>query len=96
MSELVPGKGKHRKERIGRVVSAKGQKTAIVVVERRIRHPLYKKYVTVRKRFAAHDEVGCAVGDRVQIREGRPISKTKRWHVLQRLGQDGTPLPRDG
>jgi small subunit ribosomal protein S17 len=73
------------KERSGVVVSAKAMKTVIVSVERRVQHAKYKKYVTVRKRFAAHDEVGCQVGDQVVIRETRPISKTKRWRVASKL-----------
>lgn len=74
------------KERRGTVVSAKMQSTVIVSVERRIRHPRYNKYVTVRERFAAHDNLGCVEGDIVLIKETRPMSKTKRWRVSRKLG----------
>lgn len=77
--------GRHTKERRGLVVSAKTDKTVIVSVERRIRHRRYKKYVTVRKRYAAHDTIGVQEGDLVLIRETRPLSKTKRWRVSRKL-----------
>ena len=80
-AERVP----QRKRRRGRVVSAKMNKTLIVAVDRRVKHKIYKKYVTVTKRHAVHDEIGCAVGDKVQIEETRPISKTKRWRVTRKL-----------
>ncbi len=67
----------------GTVVSDKGDKTVIVRVERMIKHPLYKKYIKRSKRYAAHDpDNRFKVGDVVQIRECRPLSKTKRWEVL--------------
>jgi small subunit ribosomal protein S17 len=74
------------KERRGKIVSAKMQSTVIVAVERRIRHRRYKKFVTVRERYAAHDTLGCVEGDIVLIRETRPMSKTKRWRVARKLG----------
>jgi len=74
------------KERRGKIVSAKSEKTVIVMVERRIRHRQYKKYVTVRERYAAQDNLGCVEGDIVLIKETRPISKTKRWRVSRKLG----------
>lgn len=77
--------GRHTKERRGVVVSAKMNKTVIVSVERRIRHRRYKKYVTVRKRYAAHDLIGVQEGDSVLIRETSPLSKTKRWRVARKL-----------
>jgi small subunit ribosomal protein S17 len=77
--------GRHTKERRGVVVSTKMNHTVIVSVERRIRHKKYKKYVTVRKRYAAHDQLGVAEGDIVLIRETRPLSKTKRWRVSRKL-----------
>jgi small subunit ribosomal protein S17 len=80
----APERGKPR-ERRGVVVSAKTAKTVIVSVERRVQHARYKKLITVRKRYAAHDEVGCQVGDQVVIRESRPISKTKRWRVASKV-----------
>ncbi|MFA5193421.1 MAG: 30S ribosomal protein S17 [Verrucomicrobiia bacterium] len=67
----------------GKVVSDKGDKTVIVLVERRVMHPVYKKYVQKSKRYAAHDETNaCKVGDMVKIEESRPISKTKCWRVV--------------
>ena len=67
----------------GTVVSDKSDKTVIVRVERRFMHPLYKKYITRSKKYAAHDEDNrCKVGDQVRIRECRPISKRKCWEVL--------------
>lgn len=67
----------------GVVVSDKPEKTVIVRVERRLMHPLYKKFIKRSKKFAAHDpDNKCKVGDVVRIRECRPISKTKRWEVL--------------
>lgn len=78
-------KGRHTKERRGVVVSTKMNKTVIVSVERRIRHRKYLKYVTVRKRYAAHDTIGVSEGDIVLISETRPLSKTKRWRVSRKL-----------
>lgn len=67
-------------EKIGEVVSTKMAKTIIVVVTRKVPHPLYKRIVTKRKKFYAHDETGVAhVGDTVRIVESRPLSKLKRW-----------------
>jgi small subunit ribosomal protein S17 len=71
------------KSREGVVVKAKMQKTVVVEVTRRVRHAKYVKYVTQRKRFMAHDEAGCKVGDTVLIEETRPLSKNKRWRVKQ-------------
>ena len=67
----------------GVVVSDKNQKTVVVRVERRVLHPVYKKVVRLSKKFHAHDEAGThKVGDKVRIRECRPMSKLKRWEVL--------------
>jgi small subunit ribosomal protein S17 len=67
-------------EKIGEVVSTKMAKTIIVVVTRKVPHPLYKRIVTKRKKFYAHDEAGDArLGDIVRIVESRPLSKLKRW-----------------
>jgi small subunit ribosomal protein S17 len=67
----------------GVVVSDKPNKTVIVRVERRVQHPIYKKFIVRSERFAAHDEANsCKVGDIVRIRECRPISKTKTWEVI--------------
>ena len=67
----------------GAVVSDKGEKTVIVKVERKVRHPLYNKIIRRSKKYAAHDESNsCKEGDVVRIVETAPISKTKRWAVL--------------
>lgn len=74
----------NRKTRIGTVVSDKMQKTIVVVVERRVLHPIYKKIVQRKSRFMAHDEEQSArVGDRVMIEETRPLSKCKRWRLKE-------------
>ncbi|MGK7956902.1 MAG: 30S ribosomal protein S17 [Crocosphaera sp.] len=70
------------KERVGVVVSTKMDKTAVVAVENRSPHPKYRKIVVKTKKFKAHDpENQCQEGDRVRIRETRPLSKTKRWEI---------------
>jgi small subunit ribosomal protein S17 len=67
----------------GTVVSDKNDKTVIVSVERRVMHPVYKKFIRRSKRYAAHDEANVhKIGDTVFIRECRPISKSKRWEVV--------------
>ena len=74
----------------GPVVSDKGDKTVVVVVERRIMHPVYKKFIRRRKKFHAHDaENKWKVGDTVEIRECRPVSKLKRWEVVTGERADG-------
>ncbi len=71
-----------KRELIGTVVSDKMDKTAVVQVERLVKHPLYKKYIRRRNKFAAHDkDNSCNIGDKVMITESRPISKLKRWRV---------------
>ncbi len=72
-----------RKTREGIVVSNKMQKTVVVKIERRVQHPLYGKVVLRSNKFKAHDELGCDVGDRVEIMETRPISREKRWRVTR-------------
>jgi small subunit ribosomal protein S17 len=73
-----------RKERTGEVVSSKMQKTIVVSVKRRFPHPQFKKVVTSFKKFYAHDEKSEAkVGDVVRIEETRPLSKTKRWRLVE-------------
>lgn len=75
---------KRRKERTGEVISDKMEKTIVVRVERRFRHPKFKKVVTAYKKFYAHDEKREAkVGDRVLIEETRPLSKLKNWRLVQ-------------
>ncbi len=74
----------HRKERVGNVISDKMNKTIVVRVERRFRHPRFKKVVTAYSKFYAHDEKNEAkVGDRVRIQETRPLSKTKSWRLVE-------------
>jgi small subunit ribosomal protein S17 len=74
----------HRKERLGKVISAKMTKTIVVEVQRRFPHAEYKKVVTAYAKFYAHDEKSEAkVGDLVLIRETRPLSKLKRWRLTQ-------------
>ncbi|NUP99267.1 MAG: 30S ribosomal protein S17 [Armatimonadetes bacterium] len=70
----------------GVVVSAKMQKTVVVAVETRTRHPLYQRVIRTTKKYHAHDEQGAAEGQRVRIEERRPLSKLKRWEVLEILG----------
>jgi|SRR3954471_699523 len=83
---------KHRKERTGEVVSDKMDKTIIVRVERRFRHPKFKKVVTQYKKFYAHDEKEEAkVGDRVRIQETRPLSKTKSWRLVEVVEKGAEP-----
>lgn len=71
---------------VGTVVSNKMDKTVVILVERLVQHPLYKKYVRKRSRFAAHDEGNaCNIGDKVIISESRPLSRMKRWRVCEIL-----------
>ena len=78
----------HRKERTGVVIGDKADKTITVMVERRFSHPLYGKGVKRNKRYHVHDESNaCRVGDIVRIVETRPLSKTKRWRLLETLGR---------
>ena len=73
-----------RKVRVGQVVSDKMQKTVVVRIDRRVPHPVYGKMVTRSKKFKAHDEENtCKVGDTVRIMETRPLSKDKRWRVVE-------------
>jgi len=73
-----------RKERVGTVVSNKMQKSIVVVVKRRIKHPIYGKFVGRSKKFIAHDEENtCQIGDTVRISETRPLSKNKSWRLVE-------------
>jgi small subunit ribosomal protein S17 len=72
-----------RKLRVGKVVSNKMEKTVVVAVETRVRHPLYGKFMRRTARFKAHDEQSCGEGDTVEIMETRPLSKDKRWRVVK-------------
>jgi small subunit ribosomal protein S17 len=94
MAQEVVHKGT---EKVGQVVSAKMSKTIVVEVTRRVPHPLYKRIVTLRKKFYAHDEKQEArVGDVVRIVEHRPLSKLKRWRLdsIVRRGVD-TSVPAE-
>ena len=71
----------NRRRIVGKVTSNKMTKTVVVEIVRKFRHPLYKKVVYSSKRVKAHDEIGCQVGDEVQIVESAPISRDKRWVV---------------
>jgi len=83
MSEIKRG---FRKVREGTVVSDKMDKTVVVVVEDRVKHPLYGKVLRRTSKLKAHDEVNqCGVGDRVLLMETRPLSATKRWRVVEVL-----------
>jgi small subunit ribosomal protein S17 len=85
----------NRKERVGEVIAAKMAKTIIVRVERRFPHPKFKKVITGYKKFYAHDEKSEAkVGDRVRIEETRPLSKLKRWRLVEVVekGSGVTPV----
>ena len=73
-----------RKERTGLVTSHKMDKTITVAVERKVKHPIYGKFVKKTTKFHAHDEKNeCTIGDTVRIMETRPLSKTKRWRLIE-------------
>lgn len=73
-----------RKERIGIVTSDKMDKSIVVAVERRVKHPKYGKFVKKTTKFVAHDETNeCHIGDTVKIMETRPLSKTKNWRLVE-------------
>jgi small subunit ribosomal protein S17 len=73
-----------RKERVGKVVSNKMQKTITVAVDRKVKHPIYGKFVNRTTKFKAHDEQNTAgIGDTVRIMETRPLSKDKRWRLIE-------------
>ena len=86
-----------RKERLGEVISSKMTKTIVVRVERRFQHARFKKVVTSYKKFYAHDEKNEAKpGDRVRIEETRPLSKLKRWRLVQVVSKAETLVPLPG
>jgi len=73
-----------RKERVGRVTSNKMEKSITVMIERKIKHPMYGKFVQKSTKFIAHDEKNdCNIGDTVKIMETRPLSKNKRWRLVE-------------
>ncbi len=75
-----------RKIRQGKVISDKMDKSIVVVVERKVKHPIYGKYMKKTSRFMVHDEENqCGIGDTVRIMETRPLSKRKRWRLLEVL-----------
>ncbi len=90
MAESTEVRG-HRKERVGEVVSNKMQKTIVVKVERRFRHPQFKKVVTSFHKLYAHDETNAAkIGDLVRVQETRPLSRSKCWRLMEVLNADGS------
>jgi small subunit ribosomal protein S17 len=95
---LAEGRKPLKNEKVGTVVSTKMQKTIVVEVSRRVPHPLYKRIVSRRRKFYAHDEETAArLGDVVRIVESRPLSKLKRWALAEivRRGSDVTGQPVD-
>jgi small subunit ribosomal protein S17 len=73
-----------RKTRVGKVISDGMDKTAVVVIDRLVKHPTYKRYVRRRKKYAIHDQENqCRVGDTVRFMETRPLSKSKRWRLVE-------------
>ena len=81
----------------GNIVSDKMDKTVTVLVERRFMHPVYKKYVRKSDKYAAHDETNSyKAGDRVLIEECRPMSKNKRWKVVEGVGEAANRKPGEG
>ena len=73
-----------RKERVGQVVSNKMQKIITVVIERKVKHPIYGKFVRKTTKLTAHDENNdCGIGDTVKVMETRPMSKSKRWRLVE-------------
>jgi len=84
--QMATGQAVNRKSRVGTVVSDKGDKTIVVQIERAARHQLYRKVIRRTKRYHVHDEQNTAtVGDTVRIEECRPISKLKRWMLMEVL-----------
>lgn len=81
-----------RRRIIGVVTSNKMTKTVVVEISRTFRHPLYRKVVHTSKRVKAHDELGCQIGDQVQILESRPLSADKRWVVEVIVKRQETPV----
>jgi len=73
-----------RKERIGEVISSKMDKTVVIAVKTKMKHPMYGKFVNKTSKLYAHDENNtCGVGDTVRIMETRPLSKTKKWRLVE-------------
>jgi small subunit ribosomal protein S17 len=85
MAEITTTEDRNlRKVRVGVVTSNKMTKTIVVAVERKVKHPIYGKFVKKTTKFHAHDEKNeCSIGDTVRIMETRPLSKTKRWRLVE-------------
>ena len=82
MSEQI--KRTLRKTRVGKVISVKMDKTIVVAIEDNVKHPLYGKIIKRTKKLHAHDENNvCGIGDKVEVMETRPLSKTKRWRLVE-------------
>jgi small subunit ribosomal protein S17 len=91
MAETTENRGS-RKVRKGVVISRSGNKSIVVQTERRLRHPMYGKVIRQHKKYHAHDEQNAArVGDAVVITECRPLSKMKRWRVVEVASVEGAP-----
>jgi len=81
---MTTGARSHRKTRVGRVVSDKGNKTIVVAIGRLVKHPLYERIVRRTKKLYVHDEQNDAhLGDTVEVMETRPLSKTKHWRLVR-------------
>ena len=85
MSESTQPAAGNQRTLTGRVISNKLAKTVTVLIERKVKHPLYGKYITRSTKYHAHTEDALAEGDLVEIKECRPISKTKAWTVVRRV-----------
>lgn len=86
MTEQIGTERKLRKQRVGVVTSTKMDKTITVLIERKIKHPIYGKFMKKSKKFTAHDEKNeCNEGDTVKVMETRPLSKKKRWRLVEIL-----------
>lgn len=85
-----------RRELVGVVTSTSMDKTIVVRVERRFKHPFYGKVVRRTSKFKAHDERNqCSVGDKVRVRESRPLSRTKRWRLVEVLVKAGASVENE-
>lgn len=75
-----------RKERVGRVVSDKMDKSCVITVERKVKHPMYGKFMKKTSKLMVHDETNqCGIGDTIRVMETRPLSKNKRWRLVEIL-----------
>jgi small subunit ribosomal protein S17 len=84
MTETTTAVRSRRKIRVGKVVSDRMDKTAVVSIERLVKHPIYGRYVRRRNKFKVHDEKNeCRVGDVIRFMETRPLSKDKRWRLVE-------------